>query len=149
MRQWIKWRKQYKLAPETAPIFYGEWEYFIFHDDPNEEDPMTIDEVIYTSFIIDNEPEYFGFEYELIDKPSDEFLKQEYKWVDERIQKLTNYKHFLEHTIDNTLPANICPKCRVSMLSFSSFQYRQCTQCGTKYAWTLKDGQLPLIQHQR
>ena len=44
---------------------------------------------------------------------------------------------------------HICPKCGLSMLLFRSLNYKQCTECGSKYDWHLKDGQQSLIQYQR
>lgn len=43
-----------------------------------------------------------------------------------------------------------CPKCNSSKLaSFSSFSYKQCTNCQEVIPWKLEEKQKPLLQHQR
>lgn len=42
-----------------------------------------------------------------------------------------------------------CPKCGAPMLIYRSFNFKQCVDCSFKIDFFLKEGQLPLIKHQR
>lgn len=68
--------------------------------------------------------------------------------------ELLDHKHLMgRENIELEEPEEVkatCPKCYYTKLAYySSLQYKQCTKCGFKIPWELKEKQLPLVKHQR
>jgi RNA polymerase subunit RPABC4/transcription elongation factor Spt4 len=62
-------------------------------------------------------------------------------------EKLAELYHIINQPEEKK---KICPKCNSSKLaSFSSLNYKQCTNCQEIISWKLEEKQKPLIQHQR
>ncbi len=149
--QWIKWRilkQRFNFGLSLHQVSHGDWNYCIPTIDTIND--TQIYQYIYKEFIQFNEPPYYdGFEWEFIDSPPPEYIAKEIFLCKYRIDKDQEYLSKLQETLHPIDFHDNCPKCRRPMLLFSSFQYKQCVECGQKYDWKLKPMQQPLVKHQR
>jgi hypothetical protein len=138
--QWIKWQIKFKINEHE---YTGPWKYHIqSHDTPYDS--------IYETYIKYDEPPFYnGFIWELIESPPIEFIQEDIKFCNSFIKQKQEYLSKLQETLNPSEFHNNCPNCRRSMLSFSSYQYKQCVECGQTYDWKLEPKQLPLVRHQR